>query len=115
MNRKYLNALYTMTITTVVFISQSVIASPHENFIRERMKDRLTEVVELKIEGIFIEGDDGYLHVVPNKKVSGSVERLMTMENIDRKEVYRTIGLKATPIMIAGEVGKMRAELRKNN
>lgn len=110
---KYLGSLLALTVLNVTLMSQSARASSHEDSIRVRMMDRLTEVVELKIQGVLVEGVDGYLHLAPSKQMSGSVKRLMTMENIDRKEVYRTIGLKATPMMDAAEVGKMRFQMRK--
>jgi len=116
MIRKYFKPSLNPTVFAVICVLglTNVHAVGPENAIRERIKDRLPEVVELKIEGVLVEGADGYLKVAPNQPASGSILRLMQMENVDRKEIYRIIGLKSTPLLSADEVGKRRAQIIKN-
>jgi uncharacterized protein YdbL (DUF1318 family) len=56
--------------------------------IKERMKERLPVIVELKTQGIVGENNRGYLDFVGNVKTH---EALITQENQDRKTVYAHI------------------------
>lgn len=56
--------------------------------IKERMKDRLPVIVELKTQGIVGENNRGYLDFVGNVKTH---EALIAQENQDRKTVYAHI------------------------
>lgn len=56
--------------------------------IKERMKERLPVIVELKTQGIVGENNRGYLDFVGNVKTH---EALIAQENQDRKTVYAHI------------------------
>jgi len=71
-------------IAAVLTIAGSVTAQG----IKERMKERLPVIVELKTQGIVGENNRGYLDFVGNVKTH---EALITQENQDRKTVYAHI------------------------
>ena len=71
-------------IAAVLTIADSVPAQG----IKERMKDRLPMIVELKTQGIVGENNRGYLDFVGNVKTR---EALIAQENQDRKIVYAHI------------------------
>jgi len=71
-------------IAAVLTIADSVPAQG----IKERMKDRLPVIVELKTQGIVGENNRGYLDFVGNVKTR---EALIAQENQDRKTVYAHI------------------------
>jgi len=56
--------------------------------IKERMKERLPVIAELKKQGIVGEDNQGYLAFVGNEK---SHESLIAQENQDRKTIYTHI------------------------
>ncbi|MDZ7665014.1 MAG: YdbL family protein [Desulfotignum sp.] len=56
--------------------------------IKERMKERLPVIAELKKQGIVGEDNQGYLAFVGNEK---SHETLIAQENQDRKTIYAHI------------------------
>jgi uncharacterized protein len=56
--------------------------------IRERMHERLPEIIKLKTEGIIGETSDGLLGYVGEKRVA---EELVEAENRDRLRVYAAI------------------------
>jgi len=56
--------------------------------IKERMKQRLPVIVELKAKGIVGENNSGYLAFVTGKKVN---ENIVASENKDRKTIYAHI------------------------
>ena len=55
------------------------------NNIKERMKQRLPVIVDLKTKGIIGEGNNGYLGFVGARRAS---EDVVAAENKDRKAVY---------------------------
>lgn len=71
-------------IAAVLTIADSVPAQG----IKERMKERLPVIVELKTQGIVGENNRGYLDFVGNVKTH---EALIVQENQDRKTVYAHI------------------------
>ena len=71
-------------IAAVLTIADSVPAQG----IKERMKERLPVIVELKTQGIVGENNQGYLDFVGNVKTH---EALIAQENQDRKTVYAHI------------------------
>jgi uncharacterized protein len=71
-------------IAAVLTIADSVPAQG----IKERMKERLPVIVELKTQGIVGENNRGYLDFVGNVKTH---EALIDQENQDRKAVYAHI------------------------
>lgn len=71
-------------IAAVLTIAGSVTAQG----IKERMKERLPVIVELKTQGIVGENNRGYLDFVGNVKTH---EALIAQENQDRKTVYAHI------------------------
>ena len=56
--------------------------------IKERMKQRLPVIVELKAQGIVGENNQGYLAFVSGKKIQ---QALVESENQDRKSIYTQI------------------------
>jgi uncharacterized protein YdbL (DUF1318 family) len=72
--------------------------------IKERFKERLPQIIELKNEGIIGENNRGYLEFVGAKKKK---ENLIRAENRDRQLVYETIAKKENTS--AEKVGKRRA------
>ncbi len=71
-------------IAAVLTVAGSVSAQG----IKERMKERLPVIAELKKQGIVGEDNQGYLAFVGNEK---SHETLITQENQDRKTIYAHI------------------------
>jgi hypothetical protein len=72
--------------------------------IKERMKERLPIIVDLKNQGIIGENNLGYLEFIGNKKEK---EDIISAENKDRKKVYEAIAKKEGSD--AETVGKHRA------
>jgi hypothetical protein len=78
-------ALYTIIgIAAVLTLADSVPAQG----IKERMKERLPVIAQLKTQGIVGENNRGYLDFVGNVKTH---EALIAQENQDRKTVYAHI------------------------
>ncbi len=72
--------------------------------IKERMKERLPVIVEMKNQGILGENNQGYLEFVGDKREN---EDIVNSENEDRKKVYEAIAKQQGSDMIT--VGKHRA------
>ena len=66
----------------------AVIGTSMADGIKERMKQRLPAIVELKATGIVGENNQGYLAFVTGQK---SQEALVADENKDRKSIYTYI------------------------
>mgnify|MGYP001043457721 CR=1 FL=1 len=66
----------------------AVIGTSMADGIKERMKQRLPAIVELKAQGIVGENNQGYLAFVTGQK---SQEALVADENKDRKSIYTYI------------------------
>ncbi|WP_024334910.1 YdbL family protein [Desulfotignum balticum] len=78
-------ALYMIIgIAAVLTLADSVPAQG----IKERMKERLPVIAQLKTQGIVGENNRGYLDFVGNEKTH---EALIAQENQDRKTVYAHI------------------------
>ncbi len=70
-----------LLVTLCLFmVSQAAIAG-----VKERMKERLPVIADLKTKGIIGENNRGYLGFVTGKKAS---EALIAAENKDRKAIY---------------------------
>ncbi len=80
---KYRNIIFVnilVLLGLLVFIGTSAAQG-----IKERMKQRLPAIVELKAKGIVGENNSGYLGFVTGKK---SQEKMVASENKDRKAIY---------------------------
>ncbi|MBF0241267.1 MAG: YdbL family protein [Desulfamplus sp.] len=76
-------AVYTILI---LFVAASLNISADD--IKDRMKQRLPVIVEMKKQGIIGENSSGYLEYRTNNRANQSV---VDSENRDRKEVYSAI------------------------
>ena len=72
--------------------------------VKERMKVRLPEIVDLKAREIVGENNQGYLEFLPGKREK---EDVVKAENADRRTVYE--GIAQTTGTTADLVGKRRA------
>jgi uncharacterized protein YdbL (DUF1318 family) len=79
---------HTITVLAALLISVICLAPAQAQGIKERMKQRLPVIVELKTRGIVGENNQGYLAFVTGKK---SHEALVRAENQDRKSIYAYI------------------------
>jgi len=80
---------YTIIVSLLVLISLLVFSGTGAaQGIKERMKQRLPVIVDLKAKGIVGENNQGYLAFVTGKKVQ---ESLIVGENQDRKTIYSHI------------------------
>lgn len=79
----------TRSVMILVFLSLMVlVATSGAQGIKERMKQRLPAIVELKAQGLVGEDNQGYLAFVTGQK---SQEEIVASENADRKAVYAQI------------------------
>ncbi|MBU0969791.1 MAG: YdbL family protein [Proteobacteria bacterium] len=79
----------TRSVMILVFLSLMVlVATSGAQGIKERMKQRLPAIVELKAQGLVGEDNQGYLAFVTDQK---SQEEIVASENADRKAVYAQI------------------------
>ena len=99
MNQKSKFAVMLVILSLVVLIGSS-----WGQDIKERMRDRLADIVELKTSGVVGENNQGYLEYLPGK--SGKKE-IVDSENADRRLVYQAIA-KQEGIAVE-HVGKRRA------
>ena len=81
MNIKHSLKIFIILVFTVVVCFQTAAAQG----IKERMKQRLPAIAELKSQGIVGENNQGYLGFVSGKK---AMEDVVNAENKDRKAVY---------------------------
>ncbi|MBF0229598.1 MAG: YdbL family protein [Desulfamplus sp.] len=72
----------------LVFINFVSIKNCMADEIKDRMKQRLPIIVEMKQKGIIGENSRGYLEFVSGNKVN---QEIVESENRDRKEVYSAI------------------------
>jgi uncharacterized protein YdbL (DUF1318 family) len=86
----------------LVFLAQGAWSQGGD--IKERMKQRLPEIVRMKADGVVGENASGYLELVPGK--TGS-QALVDQENSDRKAVYEAIA--AQQGVSLGKVENLRA------
>jgi len=75
-------------VLAVVLMTLAIAAAGSAKDIKERMRERLAEVVALKAAGIVGENNRGYLEFVSDQRQK--VELVME-ENQDRQEVYKAI------------------------
>jgi len=91
-----------MIILSVILLSANTASSQG---IKERMKERLPVILELKNKGIVGENSMGYLEFIGNsREKEGAVEA----ENSDRQTVYENIARELNTT--AEKVGKGRAK-----
>ncbi len=80
---------YTIIVNILVLISLLVFpGTSAAQSIKERMKQRLPVIVDLKAKGIVGENNQGYLAFVTGKKAK---ESIIANENKDRKTIYSHI------------------------
>ncbi len=83
---KYKNILI---VNILVFLSLFIfVGTSTAQGIKERMKQRLPVIVELKAKGIVGENNSGYLAFVTGQKKQ---EKIVVSENKDRKAIYSHI------------------------
>lgn len=96
--------LSSLIILSVILLSTTAVFSQGANEIKQRMKQRLPTIVELKNKGIIGENNLGYLEFVSGKKEK---EDIVAAENRDREKVYEAIAKKQKTT--AQKVGERRA------
>lgn len=80
---------YAVFVTLLVFLGGVIFSGQAlAQDIKERMKQRLPVIVELKAQGLVGENNQGYLAFVTAKKIQ---EALVEQENQDRKSIYTQI------------------------
>ncbi len=84
MKSRALYSIQVLLVIGLVFSSQSLFAQG----IKERMKQRLPVIVELKKKGIIGENNRGYLEFISDKKIRADV---IAAENSDREKIYSRI------------------------
>ena len=84
MNIRNFFKIYILIILCLAITAQLAFAGG----IKERMKQRLPVIVDLKIKGIIGENNQGYLAFVTGKKIQ---EDVIANENKDRKIIYEHI------------------------
>lgn len=88
----------------VLFALLVPVSSSFGDEIKDRMKERLTAINDLKAAGVIGENNMGYLEF---RQTSAANEGLLTAENADRKTVYASIAQKQGAT--TDFVGKRRA------
>ena len=96
--------LGSLIILFVILLSTTVVYSQGAKEIKDRMKERLGTIVELKNNGIVGENNLGYLEFVGGKKEK---EDVVAAENKDRAKVYEAIAKKQNTTV--DKVGERRA------
>jgi uncharacterized protein YdbL (DUF1318 family) len=81
MNIRNTTKIFVLLIVCLIVSSQFVCAAG----IKERMKQRLPAIADLKSKGIIGENNKGYLGFITGKRVQ---EEVVAAENKDRKKVY---------------------------
>lgn len=99
---RFVSAAVAFFLVVVFFGLPEILA---QEGIKERMRERLPEILQLKAEGIVGETNDGYLAFVGEKTVK---EDLVQAENLDRRRVYAAIAQQQGTT--AEFVGKRRAQ-----
>lgn len=88
----------------VVLVSIAFVQGVFANGIKERMKQRLPVIVQMKLDGVVGENARGYLEFVTANKINADV---VDAENSDRQAVYSAIA--AQQAVDAEIVGARRA------
>ena len=96
--------LSSLIILSIILLSATGVFSQGAKEIKNRMKERLPAIVELKNKGIVGENNLGYLEFVGAKKEK---EGMVAAENKDRAKVYEAIAKKQNTT--AQKVGERRA------
>lgn len=99
MNKKYL-----LTIPLIAFVLFLFSSAGLAQSIKERFKERLPKIIELKNEGIIGENNQGYLEFIGAEK---KMEPLVRAENRDRQLVYEKIAERENTTV--EKVGRRRA------
>jgi uncharacterized protein len=93
-----------LAVFLAIFFVAVLQAGPQED-LKERMRERLPEILELKAQGVVGETHDGLLAFVGEQRPR---EELVQAENLDRRRVYAAI---AKQQGVAPEfVGKRRGQ-----
>ncbi|HBM16590.1 MAG TPA: DUF1318 domain-containing protein [Lentisphaeria bacterium] len=93
-----------LKLFTVLSLMLSVVVTAYSDDIKDRMSQRLSQLIALKDKGIIGEDQNGYLAFVGSSKEG---QAIVDAENADRKTVYQMIAEKTgTTLQI---VGKQRA------
>jgi uncharacterized protein YdbL (DUF1318 family) len=95
---------YLWVVATVVAGVFLFAASAFSGGIKERMRDRLPRIIELKAAGVIGENNQGFLSFVGDRKPE---QALVDAENEDRKQVYGAIAKQQGTT--AAVVGQRRA------
>lgn len=95
---------YLWVVATVVAGVFLFTASAFSGGIKERMRDRLPRIIELKAAGVIGENNQGFLSYVGDRKPEPA---LVDAENEDRKRVYKAIAKQQGTT--AAVVGQRRA------
>ncbi len=84
MKNQYLPSILLILIISAMIIPGSTSAAS----LKERMKDRLPQIVKLKAEGVIGENNRGFLEM---RQKNATALELITAENRDRQTVYNAI------------------------
>jgi uncharacterized protein YdbL (DUF1318 family) len=78
-----------------------------DDSLAKRMKARLPDVIEAKDTGVVGEGLDGFLHI-RDDNASASVEKMVGLENKDRKTLFANLAKKTggSSVAVAGKFAK---------
>lgn len=96
MKIKQLTAILALVIMGVLAAAGPVLSQG----IKERMKERLPVIAELKKQGIVGESNRGYLDFVSSRKTN---EDLIAQENQDRKTIYSQIAAQQNTELVVVE------------
>lgn len=77
-----------ISIALLLFLTAGTAAAQSLSDIKERMKDRLPAIADLKSKGLVGENNDGFLEFVGEQKEKADV---VQAENADRAAVYQHI------------------------
>jgi uncharacterized protein len=87
MKAEHLRAVFTALAVALIIVALQVQVQAREE-IKDRMRERLPEIIELKARGIIGETSGGFLAFVGSERVR---EDLVEAENRDRRQVYAAI------------------------
>lgn len=96
MKTRQLTGILILVVMGVLAVAGPVLSQG----IKERMKERLPVIAELKKQGVVGENNRGYLEFVGNPK---SQENLVAQENQDRKTIYSQIAAQQNTDLVVVE------------
>lgn len=99
-------------LLALCFAFSSVIGADGGEVLRDRMKDRLPAIDQLKKERVAGENNQGFLEVRTEESLERAQRELIEAENRDRLEVYRLIAAQAeaTPEVVGQARARQIAE-----